>query len=306
VLLQPPESSQQQRKPSWLTQPAKASGLSPANSIGDTDAADNRIQRSRWRFDELQSAEEWNAEFENLPQATQLLSGSDGRPLVYRLTSDRWGDGQILIVANGAPFLNGSLVQPLHRAVGSKIIEACLPAKRVALLAYDANGILIASAADSDSNAAGLELLTVWPLSAITMPAALLGILICLALFPILGRPQGGSHGSVSDFGLHITALGRMLFGSRDLEYAKAVIGEYYRRVRDEPPPAWLESVQDRRARRHRQSPLARPAPTSAAPAKAAVDSPASTNAAQLSAATTTEDTKETKDKLHEKHERTI
>lgn len=243
VRLQTPDEKWQQQLPSWLAQPATPNSLTPANPPAPADEEESAVQRSSWEVGELSSAESWNAEFGRAAESSVLLSGADGQPLVYRLTHGSFGDGQILIVANGAPFLNGSLVAPLHRVVGEKIIEQCLPAKRVALLAYDESGILISRGSDADDRAAGLEVLTVWPLSAITMPAALLGILICIVLSPILGRPQSAPRRSVSDFGLHISALGRMLFESRDLEYAKKVIAEYYRTVRVEAPPYWLDSI---------------------------------------------------------------
>jgi hypothetical protein len=227
--------------------PATAADKLPSAELGEEDDVAQGIQRSQWTFQELASDEAWKAEFKLAGEATQLLSAEDGRPLVYRLTSDRFGDGQILIAANGAPFLNGSLVEPLHREVATRLIEQCLPAKRVAFLAYDETGILISRAKDADSRSAGLELLMVWPLSAITMPAALLGVLICIAFFPILGRPQRNRRRSVSDFGLHVSALGRMLLEARDIGFAQQAIADYFRQVRDEPPPPWLETIQDAR-----------------------------------------------------------
>lgn len=244
VTLQEPDRSYQSRKPSWLTNKTK-NALKPASQFVPAEkSGDAAVQRSRWFAGELDSDQAWDKEFEDLWKSEILLASDDGRPLVFRLSdSKRLRRSQILIVANGAPLLNASLVDPLHRTIGSKLIEQCLPAERVALLSYGEQGLLISSAAETDLRVVGLEVLTVWPLSAITMPAALLGIVICAALLPILGRAQPLPKRSVTDFGLHVEALGRMLLDSGDVDYAKGVIDEYFRKVRGESPPTWLESV---------------------------------------------------------------
>ena len=132
---------------------------------------------------------------------------------------------------------------PLHQRIGALLIDACLPAERVALLAFDDSGLSISNVPEEDSRAAGLEMLTVWPLSGITMPAAMLGVIVCVSLLPILGRPQSLARRTVSDFGLHVDAIGRMLFEARDIQHAKLAVSDYFRKVRGEPPPTWLESV---------------------------------------------------------------
>lgn len=241
ITLQPPESKWRSQKPSWLAKGGTA--LQPANQIQfpfeDSDAT---IQRSVWSYNEIDTTEAWNAEFRQLPDSQTLLASEEGQPLIFQLTNDRYEGSQILVIANGAPLLNASLVDPLHRKIGEQLIEACRPAKRVALLAYDERGILIAQNREADSTAAGLEMLTVWPLSAITMPAALLAIIICAVLLPILGRPQTLRRRSTADFGLHIEALGRMLFEARDIAHARNAIADYFIKVRRESPPAWLDS----------------------------------------------------------------
>lgn len=178
-------------------------------------------------------------------EAELLLTGDDGLPLVYRLQNSNYAGSQILVVTNGAPLLNGSLMLPLQQRLGELLVEAALPAERVALIAYDSAGLSISDVAETDGRGAGLEMLTVWPLSGITMPAALLGIIVCAAWLPILGRPQKPRTRQVSDFGLHIDALGRMLHEARDLPHAQQAISDYYRQVRGESPPEWLGSVEN-------------------------------------------------------------
>ncbi|MEZ6136265.1 MAG: hypothetical protein R3C53_15325 [Pirellulaceae bacterium] len=261
--LQPPRRSMRREKPDWLVNPTSTT-LKPATPF--VPNAESSVERSQWSKSEYESDEDWDAAFENLPRYDVLLSDSEGQPLIFRLTHNRRFPGsQIIIVNNGAPFLNGSLVEPLHRRVGEKLIEACLPAERVGLLAFNELGLLISDAAETDPRGAGLEMLLEWPLSGVTLPALLLGIVVCAVLLPILGRPQRLPQRRLSDFGLHVEALGAMLYQSRDLKYAKETIAEYFVKVRGETPPDWLSqldvepSVPPRRA-----SPNSPPPPASA------------------------------------------
>ncbi len=242
VALYPPDDARRKRKrPSWLGKPKAANPLKPASQMADDDEVDEAF--SQWYPEEIDSREEWDAAVREAPDSEILLAGQDGQPLVFRLTSERFYDSQILIVTNGAPLLNGSLVLPLHQRIGELLIDACLPARRVALLAFNEGGLMVSNVPEKDNRAAGLEMLTVWPLSGITMPAAMLGIIVCVSLLPILGRPQSLARRSVSDFGLHIDAIGRMLYEARDKQHAQTAIADYFRKVRGESPPAWLEST---------------------------------------------------------------
>ncbi len=246
VALQPPDQGDWQgTQPSWITnKPANPmTAVNQSTGIPPADGEEAIVRRSDWEPQELDTIGKWDAEIALAPTSEVLLAGDDGQALAFRLTSERFKDSQILIVANGAPMLNGSQVDRLHQRIGEKIIEASLPAKRVALLAYGEGGLIITTAAEKDTRGAGLEMFIVWPLGAITIPAALLGIVVCAALWPTLGRPQALVQRSVSDFGMHIEAIGRMLYEARDVGYAQSVIEEYYRKVRSEPPPNWLSSL---------------------------------------------------------------
>ncbi len=242
VALAPPDDAIRKRqRPAWIGKPKTVNPLKPPGQVSSDDETDESF--SQWHPEEIDSVEEWNAAVSDAHQSEILLASHDGTPLVFRLTSDRFVGSQILIVTNGAPLLNGSLVLPLHQQIGERLIDTCLPAKRVALLAFDDRGLMISNIPEQDNRAAGLEMLTVWPLSGITMPAAMLGIIVCISLLPILGRPQSLARRSVSDFGLHVDAIGRMLYEAHDMEHAKSAITDYFRKVRGEAPPEWIESV---------------------------------------------------------------
>lgn len=248
VALQPPDNRLfSSKKPAFTT--PKSTNVAPVNSQQATVDGENNDElsgHSQWDPEELDTPEKWTAELRRAPRSETLVAADDGQALAFRLTSTRFEGSQILVVANGAPLLNGSLVEPLHQHFGERLIEACRPADRVALLAFDQSGISFSNVPEKDNRAAGLEMLTVWPLSGITMPAALLGLIVCASLLPILGRPQSLVQRSVSDFGLHVDAIGRMLFEARDATHAKTAITDYFLKVRGENPPDWLDAVEER------------------------------------------------------------
>lgn len=243
MALHPPDSQFWKRKllqqPQTSMSTSLSTGLRAAATRGSTEPS---MRSSRWSLDEFGSDDAWRSAIDDPLDSETLLAADDGTPLVFQLTSARLGDGQIIVVANGFPLLNGSLVTPLGAAIGEELIDVCQPAQRVALLAFDQRGLTISETAESDPRGAGLEMLTVWPLSALTMPAALLGIIACAAWWPIMGRPQTLAKRSVSDFGLHVEAIGNLMMETRDSAYATQAIQEYFRNVRGEAPPEWLIS----------------------------------------------------------------
>ena len=242
VALHPPDGRPEYvEMPTWLRDRDQDSDP-PAEWLLPYDDDDSSgTRRSVWTPREMDSVEAWEYEVDDLPQSEVLLAGDDGRALVYRLTNDYFDGSQIVIVNNGAPLLNGSLVDRPHREIGERLIELCMPAKRVALLTYDERGLLITSIDEREQNQSGLEMLTVWPLSGITMSAALLGIVVCAALLPILGRPRPLRRDAVSDFGLHVEAIGDLMREAADAGHAKSAIAEYYTKVRGESPPPWAK-----------------------------------------------------------------
>jgi len=206
-----------------------------------TPGTPSKHYRAVWAHEDIDTAEELDQAWDQAPDSEVLLSGQDGTPLLFRLTSEAFSGSQILVIANGAPLLNGSLVEPTFRRIGQQLVDQCLPAKRVALLAYNEQGILISEIDEKDPRTAGLEMLTVWPLNIVMTHAALLGILVCIVLLPILGRPQGLPRRSLSDFGQHVQALGRLLQKSQDQAYAQRMIAAYFETVRKESIPPWIQ-----------------------------------------------------------------
>jgi len=240
--LLPPGLEFKDRPPSWITATPASNPMKPIQSPW-AEIEGKLIERSVWTPTEFDSTETWDSAFDQIFDSQVLLESEQGEPLVFQLTHpERLGKGQILIVANGAPLLNASLIHPSYLGVGKLIVQACLPAKRIALLNYNDSGLQIYEGEEADLRGAGLEMLLTWPLSAITMSAALLGIVALAYLLPILGRPQELPSETVSDFGMHVEAIGQMLHETGDHAYACSVISDYFRTVRGEHPPSWLEN----------------------------------------------------------------
>ncbi len=200
------------------------------------------IARSFWNETDIEAPEVWDAEWRLAPQSQNLLEAADGTPLVMRLTSANYPGSQIITLANAAPLMNGSLVESHFRMIATRLVEQIGSGKRLAVLPYDSSGIMISSVEESENNVAGLSVLTTWPMNIIMVHLTLFGIVMCLALFPILGRPRSEGPRTTRDFGMHAQALGQMLSRTRDMTFALRVIAEYTRIVRGESLPAWLQS----------------------------------------------------------------
>ena len=239
ITLEPPTDELRDRTRAAMI--AKFKSATTNSSIANAAEKPDSVYRSYWSEDDVGSAEVLDEEWELAPESEILLAGTDRTPLVTRLTSSRFENSQILIVANGAPLLNGSLVDPAMLRLSARIVQQCAPAERVAFLAFGQQGILISEVQEKDPRVAGLELLTVWPLNVMVMHAALLGIIACIVLLPVLGRPQTAPQRCLSDFGQHVEAMGYLLSRTGDSGYAQRMIAEYFRLVRKENAPNWIE-----------------------------------------------------------------
>jgi hypothetical protein len=64
-------------------------------------------------------------------------------------------------------------------------------------------------------------------LNAILVHMSVLGIVFCLARFPIFGRPRELPSEASADFGKHVGALGDLLSRSQDRNYALTRLMQY-------------------------------------------------------------------------------
>ena len=162
-----------------------------------------------------------------LPNDFETLLKSPTEDLVWRVTDDDFGDGQVIVVANGSFLLNYPLVNHEHRKLAARLIDECGAAGQVAFVESGPGGPDVSNK-ESDAEAAnGLELLKVWPLNAILLHLTMLGIVFCIARSVIFGRPRELPAESRSDFGKHVSALGQLLGRTNDRNYALGRVLHY-------------------------------------------------------------------------------
>jgi hypothetical protein len=166
----------------------------------------------------------------NVPHTTLL--DSDQSPLIVRITNDDWPGSQILLVVNGSMILNLPLVNHEHRKIAASLINAC-GSGRVTFLESGPGEIRVS---DEDLRAyTGFEAFTVWPISSILMHLTIAGILYCVMVFPIFGKPRDVVEGTTSDFGKHIRAQGELLAQVNDRHEALRHI-QQYRQLSEQKP----------------------------------------------------------------------
>jgi hypothetical protein len=128
-----------------------------------------------------------------------------------------WGESQLIMVANGAFLLNLPLVNHEHRKLAGKLIEAVGQPGRVVFLESDRGGPPIDPSATDSSL---WRVFGAWPLNAILLHFAVLGVIFCFARWPIFGRAKTPVSESIADFGKHVEAVGDLLRRTKDRNYA--------------------------------------------------------------------------------------
>lgn len=199
--------------------------LPPTEEAAERDAA--QILKPSEALD-LELLDPMDLERQKLvPASVDVLLASATDPLVLRVRDQDWATSQILVVANGSFLLNLPLVNREHRKLAGHLIAACGPAAKVGFLETDHSdrGVLLTE--PKAEHPTGLEAFTVWPLGFILMHAMLLGLVACFVMFPVFGRPREPASEGVGDFGRHIDALGRLLEGTRDEQYARIQLRHY-------------------------------------------------------------------------------
>jgi hypothetical protein len=156
------------------------------------------------------------------PDFESLLYDGD-RTLVTRVTKSSWGDGQVIVVANGSFLLNLPMVNHQHRKLAGKLIEACRPEGKVAFLESGPGGpaLLDFAPKQSSSDATRRRVL-------VAAHWFILGMIYCFSVFPIFGRPKSYDADSQPDFAQHVDALAALLERTRDTQYARRHL-DYYR-----------------------------------------------------------------------------
>lgn len=169
-------------------------------------------------------------------QADCLLA-SDEDVLVSRICRRYGIDGQVIVVASGAFLLNMPLVNHQHRILAGRLIQECgPPGQSVAFLESGPAGVAISSS-DNEMHHL-LRAFSQWPINCILFHLTMLGIVYCISVFPIFGRPRNLPPAPQSDFGKHVDALGGLMQRSGDRQFARLRLTQYLQTVRGDPAKA--------------------------------------------------------------------
>jgi hypothetical protein len=165
-----------------------------------------------------------------------LADGTDTLAARRRYFSpDSWGGvippNQLIVVTNGSFLLNLPLVNHEHRKLAARLIDELPDSARVVFLESGPGGPTIRDAEPAPRPPNGLEVFAIWPLGAVLLHIAALGLVFCFSRLPIFGVARDPREVSLSDFGKHISAFGELLHLSRDRSYAQARLDHYHQTV---------------------------------------------------------------------------
>ncbi len=159
------------------------------------------------------------------PDDADVLLSSEGDVLVSRIERD---ESRIIVIANGSFLLNAMLVNHEHRKLAGQLIEEVgPPEKTVVFLESWMGGPPIRDNDPMPGMPTGMEIFHIWPTNWILLHMAVVGILFCLARWPIFGRSREVPPDGPSDFGKHVDALAELLGRSGDASYAYSRLLHY-------------------------------------------------------------------------------
>ena len=190
-----------------------------------------------------------------------LVKTSDGKAIVAEFGSDSWKDSKIIVVAGGSLLTNFALAHDRSQKLAGKLIEASTAnnsdgdeQSQVGFMTSDWASISVSETKPGVPVSSGMELLTVWPLSLVTMHGVMLGLVICLTLVPIFGRPQRVHVPEHTDFGDHLDAVAGLMLRAGGEDYARGRISEYFKRIHGETSGPWV--IADRVDKQEKAVPL--------------------------------------------------
>lgn len=173
-----------------------------------------------------------------------LLETKNGTPFVVKITSDQWNNSQIFVVSSGSLLSNFGLTQRSNQLLADKLIQSAAsvkkPGPQAGFLNNNGSDLIVSNADNGPPVASGMEVLTVWPISLLTMHGIFLGFVICLMLLPIFGRPRKILHVTSGNFGHHLDAVASLMLRVGGEKYARAKISDYMKRMRGETSGPWI------------------------------------------------------------------
>lgn len=191
----------------------------------------------------------WTLAIEARPTKTAveyspLLLDQAGDPIVVEVQAKNWANSRIIVVAGGSLLTNYAFTREFSRILAEKMIAETTPAGdqdlRAGFMTSNWNRIPVSEAQPTVPAITGMEILTVWPMSLVTMHGVILGLVICLMLFPIFGRPGKVRRSNPNDFGHHLDAVAALMNKTGDERYARSRISEYMKRMHGETSGPWI------------------------------------------------------------------
>jgi len=175
---------------------------------------------------------------------TPVLMDDSGKTVVARITSKKWGDSQMIVVAGGSLLTNYAFTHPTSVEFADKMVRESLRTDasppKVGFSSIPPASMSVSKSKPGVPKATGMELLTVWPISLITIHAVLLGVVVCLMLIPALGRPKRVRYHSQSHFGDHLDAVATLMSRAKGESFARSRISDYFRRIHGETSGQWI------------------------------------------------------------------
>lgn len=211
--------------------------------------------QASWSYGETVTRSDTKVSFE------PLLNTENDDAVVARITSKSWKTSQVIVVGGGSLLTNFGLTHRSNQHLANNLIRISqdlliddagldpdlhLFADGTAPLVGFTNatsGLPISERVTDIPRAAGAELLTVFPISFVTIHIALLGFVICMALLPTFGRPRKVVYHALTNFGDHLDAVANLMRRRGGESYARRKISEYMKRVRGETHGPWV--IQD-------------------------------------------------------------
>jgi len=166
-----------------------------------------------------------------------LLEGPEALPLLAQVKAPAWQDSQLLVVAGGSLLTNFGLLQPRARELLFEVenqsrMTAGQEDLRVAFLVASPRALQVSSVDPDDQRVFGMEVFTSWPLNVLSMHLFVLGVLVCLMLFPIFGRPRHLPTASSTDFADHISAVAALMAKTGTPQDALQRLDQYWAQSR--------------------------------------------------------------------------
>jgi hypothetical protein len=164
-----------------------------------------------------------------------LLSTRSGDAIV-KVTCPNWKNSQVLVIAGGSLLTNYALAHESGLRLADRIVDQARThlADEEFITSFattELSEIPVRDSVGEIEAPSGMEFLTTWPLSLVTIHGLIAGLIACLVMLPIFGRPRRLMGKSLANFGGHLDAVATMLSRRDSQGFAENRIREFHRVV---------------------------------------------------------------------------